>query len=476
MDVPFVTLQKSIYLCKMLGYKQKTNNLMKRLFTLITLGVVMLFAACDTENEGGALKHFGITSETTITVDADGGNVAITYTIKDAIEGEKVETAVVSGQEMINSVTSPAQGVIIVDVKANSGAQRVAVIAVSYGKEAANITIQQKGSGNGGGNNGDNGGSTVADVEFTASFINGYYYGEKYGEGTDRYAFFLSDQGLNNGGQAYTNGTYYYIDCFSPANKSLTLPLGTYNFDKSNTGSAYTINSENSQLILTGDSVESTVSTVMTNAKMVVSANKIVLEATIDGKLHKVTFFGSLELEDVSGENPDNGGDDSGDKTEGQDGEAQSTLTEDRHVTFDGEHRAKWGYEGDYWQTGYSNYTIYIMNKSAGYVYGDTLQFDLITDNTSTDGKFAGKYTISDKPGKLIMMAGFTNKYAQAVGSWLYEYGGSSASGYKNYAMIKSGTAEFIDNGNGTHTVILNGQDYKGNKITCNWTGVIEED
>ena len=460
----------------MLGYKQKTNNLMKRLFTLITLGVVMLFAACDTENEGGALKHFGITSETTITVDADGGNVAITYTIKDAIEGEKVETAVVSGQEMINSVTSPAQGVIIVDVKANSGAQRVAVIAVSYGKEATNITIQQKGSGNGGGNNGDNGGSTVADVEFTASFINGYYYGEKYGEGTDRYAFFLSDQGLNNGGQAYTNGTYYYIDCFSPANKSLTLPLGTYNFDKSNTGSAYTINSENSQLILTGDSVESTVSTVMTNAKMVVSANKIVLEATIDGKLHKVTFFGSLELEDVSGENPDNGGDDSGDKTEGQDGEAQSTLTEDRHVTFDGEHRAKWGYEGDYWQTGYSNYTIYIMNKSAGYVYGDTLQFDLITDNTSTDGKFAGKYTISDKPGKLIMMAGFTNKYAQAVGSWFYEYGGSSASGYKNYAMIKSGTAEFIDNGNGTHTVILNGQDYKGNKITCNWTGVIEED
>ena len=445
---------------------------MKKLFKLITLGVAMLFVACDTENEGGALKHFAITSETTIKMDAEGGNVAITYTIKDAIEGEIVETSIVSGNEMIKSVTSPATGVILVDVKANSGAQRVAVISVSYGNESATVTIQQKGSGNGG----DNGGSAEVDVEFTASYINGYYYGEKYGEGTDRYAFFLSDQGLNNGGQAYTNGTYYYIDCFSPANKSLTLPLGTYTFDKSNTGNAYTINSDNSQLIITGDSVESTTSTVMTDAKMVVSANKIVLEATIDGKRHKVTFFGSLELEDVSGENPDSGDGGSDDKTDGQDGEAQSTLTEDRHVTFDGEHRAKWGYEGDYWGTGYSNYTIYIMNKSAGYVYGDTLQFDLVTDNTSKDGKFAGKYTISDKPGKLIMVAGFTNKYAQAVGSWLYEYGGSSASGYKNYAMIKSGTAEFIDNGNGTHTVILNGQDYKGNKITCNWTGVIEED
>ena len=445
---------------------------MRNLFTALAMGLVMLFVACETESEGEALKHLNITSDTTIKVEAEGGNVAITYSINNPIEGTSVKAEILSGNEMIKGVTHPATGVILVDVKANSGVQRVAVMQVSYGTEIATITLQQKGVGNnnGGGNEGS------VDVEFQASFINGYYYGEKYGEGTDRYAFFLSDQGLNNGGQAYTNGTYYYIDCFSPANKSLTLPLGTYNFDMSNTGSAYTINSDNSQLIITGDSVETTTSTPMTDAKMMVSANKIVLEATIDGQRHKVTFFGSLELEDVSGENPDNGDNGNDDKTEGQDGEAQSTLEGDRHVTFDGEHRAKWGYEGDYWQTGYSNYTIYIMNKSGGTVYGDTLQFDLVTDNTSTDGKFAGRYTISDKPGKLVMVAGFTNKYAQAVGSWLYEYGGGSASGYKNYAMIKTATAEFIDNGNGTYTVILDGYDYKGNNITCNWTGVIEED
>lgn len=442
---------------------------MQRLFTLITLGVAVLFAACDTQNEEGVLKHLNITSETNLVVGADGGNVAITYNIKNAIEGETVKTDVISGKEMIESVTSPAVGVILVEVKMNTAAQRVAVISLSYGNEAANVTILQRGSGNGGGNIG-------ADEEFTASYLSGYYYGEKYGEGADRYAFFLSDQGLNNGGQAYPNGTYYYIDCFAPAEKSVMLPLGTYTFDEQNSGRAYTINSENSQLILTGDSVETTVSKSMTDARMVVMANQITLEATIDGKVHKVTFFGSLELEDVSGENGDNGGNGNDDPTGGQDGEPQSTLTADRHVTFDGEHRAKWGYEGDYWGIGYSNYTIYIMNKSGGYVYGDTLQFDLITDNTSKDGKFAGVYTISDKPGKMVMMAGFTNKYAQAVGSWLYEYGGGSASGYKNYAMIKSGTAEFVDNGNGTHTVILNSYDCHGNNITCNWTGVIEED
>ena len=448
---------------------------MKNLFTALALGFVMLFVACETPEEG-SLKHFSITSELNMEVEAKGGSVAITYSIKDAISGESIKTTILSGEQMINEVTQPAAGVIILDIASNdTGAERAAVVKVAYGAESANVTITQTANDSGNGGNGGDNNDGKYDVEFTASFINGYYYGEKYGDGADRYAFFLSDQGLNNGGQAYTNGTYYYIDCFAPANKSLILPLGTYNFDKSNTGNPFTINSENSQLILTGDSVENTSSTIMSDAKMTVSANKIVLEATISGKRHKVTFFGSLELEDVSGENPDSGGNDD-DKTDGQDGEAQSTLEGDRHVTFDGEHRAKWGYEGDYWQTGYSNYTIYIMNKSAGYVYGDTLQFDLVTDNTSTNGKFAGKYTISDKPGKMIMVAGFTNKYAQAVGSWLYEYGGSSASGYKNYAMIKSGTAEFIDNGNGTHTVILDGRDYKGNKITCNWTGVIEED
>ena len=443
---------------------------MRNLFTALTLGLVMLFAACEGP-DSGVVNHLFITSGTNILVEAEGGNAAITYNIKDAIEGQSVQTEIINSNNMIKSISSPATGVVLVDIHPNYGAQRIAIIQLSYGNESVNITIQQKGSGSGSGN-GDN---TEADVEFVASYINGYYYGEKYGEGTDRYAFFLSDQGLNNGGQANTNGTYYYIDCFAPADKSITLPLGTYTFDKSNSGKAYSINSENSQLILTGESVEATTTKYLTDAKMTVSANKILLEVTIDGKLHKVTFFGSLELEDVSGENPDNGGGND-DITEGQDGQAQSTLEGDRHVTFDGEHRAKWGYEGDYWGTGYSNYTIYIMNKSGGYVYGDTLQFDLVTDNTSTDGKFAGKYTISDKPGKLVMVAGFTNKYAQAVGSWFYEYGGGSASGYKNYAMIKSGTAEFIDNGDGTHTVKLDGRDYKGNKITCNWTGVIEKD
>jgi hypothetical protein len=433
---------------------------MKQIFSTLILATITLFVACESHDEVTGLN---IISGTEYIVEANGGDVYVTYT-----GASQVNTTILNGYEIITSIKTPTTGVIVVNFKVNpSNEVRTALIEVSTGETKSTLVFRQKAGNTNIGSN--------ADVTFNAESMDGYYYGEKYGEGSNRYAFFLSDKGLNNGGQAYTNGTYYYIDCFSPANHTATLPLGTYTFDSANSGNPYTINSENSQLILTHNDVDDTAKRYMTNATMVVSANQIVLECTIDGEVHKVTFIGDLSLEDVSGENPDNGGGDD-DVTGGQDGQAQSTLTTDRHITFDGEHRAKWGYEGDYWQTGYSNYTIYIMNKSGGYVYGDTLQFDLVTDNKSTDGKFAGKYTIADKPGKMVMVAGFTNKYAQAVGSWFYEYGGGSASGYKNYAMIKSGSAEFIDNGDGTHTVILDGYDYKGNNITCNWTGVIEKD
>ena len=435
---------------------------MKKFLSLIMLLATAAFVACEPTADEGLV----ITSGRQYKVEANGGDVYVTYMGADA-----VTTTIIEGGEAISGIKTPTAGIIVVSFKANTAnSVRNAVIEVSAGNGdfTTLISFLQAANNSNIGND--------ADVTFTAMQMDGYYYGEKYGAGADRYAFFLSDKGLNNGGQAYTDGTYYYIDCFSPANKTTSLPMGTYTFDSTESGKAFSI-TPNSQLILTTDSVETTESIVMTDAKMVVSANSITLVATINGKKHKVTYSGDLALSDVSDENDNGGNDDGGDdKTDGQDSEAQSTLTADRHVTFDGEHRAKWGYEGDYWNTGYSNYTIYIMNKSAGYVYGDTLQLDIITNNTSKDGSFAGKYTISDKPGKLVMVAGFTNKYAQAVGSWLYEYGGSSASGYKNYAQLKSGSCEIIANGDGTHTVKLNAYDYKGNNITCNWTGVIEED
>lgn len=446
---------------------------MNRIFTLVAIATMALFTACEKHiEEGKDNANFKLTTSNTFEVSAEGETIAVTYSIENPVAGTDITTAIISGQEAIKSVTHPAKGVILVEVKANNTSEkRFAIINASYATEAYDIVISQA-AGN---NNGNNDNNDEFDVEVKALYLNGYYYGEKYGEGADRYAFFLSRKGLNNGGQAYTDDSYYYIDAFSPATKSTSLPLGTYYFDKTNSGEPYTINSDNSQLIVTGDSVESSTSTKLTDAKMTVTANRIVLEVTIDGKRHKVSYTGDLKVEDVSGENGDNGDDDKDDNvTGGQEKEAKTTLTSDHHVTFDGEHRAKWGYEGDYWQVGYSNYTIFIMNKSNGYVYGDTLQLDIITNNQSKDGDFYGEYTCSYTPGKNVMMAGFTNNYAQSVGTWLFDY--ASASAYNGYAMIINGTLKITNNGDGTSTVILDAYDCLNNNITCNWTGIIEKD
>lgn len=440
---------------------------MKRLFTIITLVVALLFASCNKEQQ--AVQHLFVT-DTILEVGAKGETVTVSYNLVASVDGEAVKTAIVSGDEMLGNITQPAVGIIRIEVKANSGDKREAIVEISYINETTSVIIEQAaGNGNTGGNGGNNDGEQVT---FKALCLDGYYYGQKYGEGADRYAFFLSDQGLNNAGQAYTNGTYYYIDAFAPVTGSTTIPNGMYMFDSKNSGAPNTINSENSQLILTGESVEDTVIKYLDNATMMVSDNKIVLEVVIDGQTHKVTYNGDLELEDAT---EDNGGGGNDNPVGGQDKEAKTTLTGDHNVVFDGEHRVKWVYEGDYWQTGYSNYTIMMMNKYNGYVYGDTLQLDIITDNTSKDGDFYGTYKCSYTAGKGVMMAGFTNDYAMAVGTWLFDYvnGGGA---YNGYAMIIEGSLTISDAGNGNSTIVLDAYDCLGNNITCNWTGVIEED
>ena len=440
---------------------------MKRLFTIITLVVAVLFASCNKEQQ--AVQHLFVT-DTILEAGAKGETVTVSYNLVASVDGEAVKTAIVSGDEMLGNITQPAVGIIRIEVKANSGDKREAIVEISYINETTSVIIEQAaGNGNTGGNGGNNDGE---EVTFKALCLDGYYYGQKYGEGADRYAFFLSDQGLNNAGQAYTNGTYYYIDAFAPVTGSTTIPNGMYMFDSKNSGAPNTINSENSQLILTGESVEDTVIKYLDNATMMVSDNKIVLEVVIDGQTHKVTYTGGLELEDAT---EDNGGGGNDDPVGGQDKEAKTTLTGDHNVVFDGEHRVKWVYEGDYWQTGYSNYTIMMMNKYNGYVYGDTLQLDIITDNTSKDGDFYGTYKCSYTAGKGVMMAGFTNDYAMAVGTWLFDYvnGGGA---YNGYAMIIEGSLTISDAGNGNSTIVLDAYDCLGNNITCNWTGVIEED
>lgn len=454
---------------------------------MMSLAVVALFAACENTEELTPKNHITITSETICNVAAEGGDVYVTYTLNNPIEGMSVATEIVTGNEAIKDIKTPASGVIVIEVKANATtAKRTAVVNVNYADESASIVINQAAAGNNNGNddggndngnnNGNNNGGNSSDVFYALKF-NGYYYGQKYGEGSDRYVFFLSKEGMNNAGQAYPNATYYYIDAFGPVatgGAPYTLPEGTYKWDSANTGDPYTINSENTQIIFTTS--EDANEVIASHAEMVVANGTITLEVTINNQVHKVTYTGAMTLDDLSGNGGDNGGNEGGndDPTAGQEKDAQSTLEGDHVVTFPDSPRAKWVYEGDWWKTGYSNYTVMIMNKYNGYVTGDTLQLDLITDNTGKDGDFYGTYEISYTPGKNIAMAGFSDDTLAPVGCWYFEYGGGA--GYKSFAMLIDGSVTLTDNGDGTSTVTLDAYDCYNHHVTCSWSGVIEED
>ena len=458
-------MKKILYLCPQLDNYNSLNT-MRRLLTIAAISLVALFVACDNADITGKKSGFEITSDTLFNAKAEGETIAVTYTIHTAIEGESVSCKMATGADFL-TITHPAEGVLLFSVAANrTNVERVAVVEVCYGADKTTIVVNQAA-----------GTAANYDVELTLGFMNGFYYGQKYGEGSDRYIIFLSDKGMNNVGQAYPNTTYYYIDAFGPVATNgapYSLPVGTYTYDVSNSGRPFTINTENSQILQSTDTEVQNVP--ITNAQMVVTANKIVLEVTVNGELHCVTYNGSLGLTDLSTENggggDDNGGND--DPMSGSEKEAKSTLTDDYCITFPDQPRAKWSYEGDWWKTGYSNYVIMVMNKYNGYVIGDTLQLDIVVNNTDKNGNFFGSYRCSYTPGPGVMVAGFTDSGARPVGTWYFEYGGGSA-GYSNYAMIIDGEVTISDNGDGTTHIVLDAYDCHGNNITCDWSGVIED-
>lgn len=298
---------------------------MGRFYSLITLAVVTLFAACESAEEQTPTNHLNITSSNMVEVAAEGETVAITYTINNPISGVDVTTNIVEGKEAIEKITIPTTGVILVEVKTNTAAsKRLAIINVNYDKESTSIVINQA-------------------------------------AGSD------NNDGGNDGGNQ-------------------------------------------------------------------------------------------------------------NDPTDGQEKEAKTTLTGDLVFTFTDTPVVKWVYEGDWWQTGYSNYTIKLMNKPTETFTSHYLQLDIITDNTSSDGDFDGKYTIAYTPNKNVAMAGFVDNQSHTIGCWYCEYGGGSdVVGLKGYAMLIKGSVEITNNGNGTHTVKVDAYDCNDNRITCDWSGEIVE-
>lgn len=287
-----------------------------------------------------------------------------------------------------------------------------------------------------------------------ASYAYAYYYGDQYTPGVaDNFYFFLSDLGTDADGWELPNATYYRFDLYSElvnTENGLALPYGTYTIDNGSYD-PYTIGAMYSAYyVMDSEGWDYATTGAITSGTVVVDENGVTAHIMVDGAWHTVTYTGAIEVIDAAS---GGGGDDD---YEGP----YSTLWEDYRCNFD-DHTLYYMYYGDYYETGYMNWTFAVMpNDSAG----DFVQFDVLAGaNSTTD--FFGEYAINDTFEAYTSYPGYIDWDGYMTGAWYYTDDGVTM------APFVGGTMSVKDNGDGTVTVEFDVYDDCDFNITGSWTG-----
>lgn len=272
---------------------------MKKLFYLL-LALPLVFAACEPdtpEQEPEYAAELTLTSEAEMNFEAEGGEGVITYTAR------MVE--VTREAPLLPEASCEADWVTFLEynkdsfsfnVAANEGDARETKIVVSWCGKSFEVAIKQAAK--------QNEPEPPTGVNLEAKYLYGDYYGDEYSPGVGNYYMKLSDLGLTEDGYAYAGGSYYYVDLYGPlfdGEGDITLPVGTYTFDASDSCSEWTIGAAYSVYIAfdeNGNSLAGENGASFTDAKLVVTESGVTLTATIDGVEHTVTFEGVADITD----------------------------------------------------------------------------------------------------------------------------------------------------------------------------------
>ena len=138
-------------------------------------------------------------------------------------------------------------------------------------------------------------GLPTEDFEMVAEYFDCRYYGTKWSP-THNYYIVLSDKGLDADGYACAGGNYYQLDLYSvegtiDAEDYLHVPAGTYTFDANDTMAEWTVGnyySYYSKINVNGTDYEAKAS--FDGGKVVVTEDSMVVELTVNGVLHTVTY------------------------------------------------------------------------------------------------------------------------------------------------------------------------------------------
>ena len=276
---------------------------MKRLFYLL-LALPLVFAACEPDTPEQEVEKEAVltlTSEAEMNFEAEGGEGVITYTAewKDVTRNSPVpapEVEATCEAEWVERLTVAEN--ITFTVLANEADARSTKVVVTYGDKSFEVAVKQAAKQN-------DKPEPPTGVNIEAKHLYGDYYGDEYSPGVGNYYMALSDLGISEDGYAYPGGSYYYVDLYGPlfdGEGDITLPVGTYTFDESDSCSEWTIGASYSVYMAwdeNGNSLAGEDGLRFTAATLVVTESGATLTATIDGVEHTVTFEGVADITDV---------------------------------------------------------------------------------------------------------------------------------------------------------------------------------
>ena len=400
---------------------------MKRLFMLFAIAFVAV--ACEGKNEEPLVTPHDpvltVTSNTSLWVDAEGGEGEITYTIEYAYD----ELELQAGCNVDWISVEVGSTVRYTVAKNDTDEDRRGVIELTYGTSVSRVSIMQH---------------APYDSVFEASYLDGSLYVE--GDGLHNYYLMLSTVGLSNG-YLYPNSNYYCFDLYSatPASgpNGARVPNGTYYLVEDSKLADGTMGYQYSNLTVTSDSDYDEIPFV--EAELVVSDNGIVANVALSsGERVRVVYSGSLNIPISSG----------------VENEAVSTLTDD--YSFNIEDGVFVGaYVGDLLNNGCNTCQVFMfeyLDYETGEERGDQFQIDLQLPAGGTD--VCGEYTVGTEVGHFIpgSAVNYDGQYLQQ-NSWYM------TAGYVDFAPLVGGSVKVEKDAAGKYTFTIDTVDDRGNAI-----------
>lgn len=202
---------------------------MKKLLSIVAL-FALLFTACDHFGEDVKNSAIKLTTDSVVNISSGSAMGFLKYELVAPVEGAKVEAT--TDVEWINNFGFKEMGKITYNVEQNPDeTPRTGIITVTYDSSSFQVTINQAGN------------PAPTNKTITDFMLQGKYYGIQ--SGLYNYYLIFSDLGLDSNNMfSVPEARYYLVDLFldqAPADlEKVTIPVGTYDFDKSNSGIAGT--------------------------------------------------------------------------------------------------------------------------------------------------------------------------------------------------------------------------------------------